>query len=62
MDFEGRGLALDSGGGVGCLSMLGDGVEAIVSNSFSVGISSASPHPWASVASMERCVCINFFI
>ena len=60
MDFEGKGLAFDSGGGVGCLSMLGGGFEAIVSNSFSVGMLSLSPRPWASEASMERSGWINF--
>ena len=47
---------------MGSVSMLGGRVEAVVSNSFVVGMSSASPRPWASVASMERCGCINFFI
>ena len=55
MGFEGRGLPLDSGGGVGWLLIVVGGVKAVVSNSLAVGMFSVSPPPpKASVPSVER--------
>ena len=44
---------------VGCLSILVGGLKAVVSNSFSVAMSTASFPPWVSVVSMERSDWIN---
>ena len=61
MGLEGGGLALDSGGRVGDVSILVGGIKAAASDCLTVGMSSASSPPLTSVASVQGSGCRNFF-
>ena len=61
MGLEGGGLALDSGGRVGGVSILVGGIKAAASDCIPVGMSSALSPPSASVASVQGSGCFKTF-
>ena len=60
MGLEGGGLGLDSGGRVGCVSILVGEIKVATSDCLPVSMSSALSPPSASVASLQASGCRNF--